>query len=133
MKRPGKDLTVVTYGRMVSPFLEIATELSRDQGLEIEVVDPRTLRPLDADTIVQSVRKTGRVLIVHEAVTFGGYGAELAATIADSEAFYYLDAPIRRLGGEDVPIPYNPELERNAVPTPERIRDTILELANRRG
>lgn len=125
VKREGSDLTIVTYGRMLPTCIDVANELAEADGIEIEIVDPRTLRPLDAEPIVQSVKKTGRVLIVHEAVQFGGYGGELAATIADSEAFYYLDAPIKRLGGLDVPIPYNPELERNAVPTPERIRDAI--------
>ncbi len=125
VKREGKDLTIVTYGRMVPTCIEIADEMSVSDGVEIEIVDPRTLRPLDAEPIIASAKKTGRVLIVHEAVQFGGYGGEIAATIADSEAFYYLDAPIRRLGGLDIPIPYNPELERNAVPTPERIRETI--------
>lgn len=125
IKREGKDLTIVTYGRMLPTCMEIADEMSASDGVEIEIVDPRTLRPLDAEPIIASAKKTGRVLIVHEAVQFGGYGGEIAATIADSEAFYYLDAPIRRLGGLDIPIPYNPELERNAVPTPERIRETI--------
>ena len=125
VKREGKDLTIVTYGRMVPTCIEIADEMSVSDGVEIEIVDPRTLRLLDAEPIIASAKKTGRVLIVHEAVQFGGYGGEIAATIADSEAFYYLDAPIRRLGGLDIPIPYNPELERNAVPTPERIRETI--------
>lgn len=125
VKREGKDLTIVTYGRMVPTCIEIADEMSAKDGVEIEIVDPRTLRPLDAEPIIASAKKTGRVLIVHEAVQFGGYGGEIAAIIADSEAFYYLDAPIRRLGGLDIPIPYNPELERTAVPTPERIRETI--------
>ncbi len=125
VKREGRDLTIVTYGRMVPTCIEIADEMSAKDGVEIEIVDPRTLRPLDAEPIIASAKKTGRVLIVHEAVQFGGYGGEIAAIIADSEAFYYLDAPIRRLGGLDIPIPYNPELERNAVPTPERIRETI--------
>ncbi|TVQ98223.1 MAG: alpha-ketoacid dehydrogenase subunit beta [Spirochaetaceae bacterium] len=125
VKREGTDLTIVTYGRMLPTCMEIADEMAAKDGIEIEIVDPRTLRPLDAEPIIASAKKTGRVLIVHEAVQFGGFGGEIAAIIADSEAFYYLDAPIRRLGGLDVPIPYNPELERNAVPTPERIRETI--------
>jgi pyruvate dehydrogenase E1 component beta subunit len=128
VKREGNDLTIITYGRMLSTCMEVAEDLSSKDGIEIEIVDPRTLRPLDAKPIIASVKKTGRVLIVHEAVQFGGFGGEIAAIIADSEAFYYLDAPIRRLGGLDVPIPYNPHLERNAVPTPERIRETIQEL-----
>jgi pyruvate dehydrogenase E1 component beta subunit len=128
VKREGADLTIVTYGRMLSMCLDLAEELAESDGIEIEVVDPRTLRPLDTEPIVQSVAKTGHALIVHEAVQFGGFGGELAATIADSEAFYYLDAPIRRIGGTDVPIPYNPELERNAVPTREKVTQAVREL-----
>lgn len=127
IKRAGKDVTVVTYGRMVPTCLDVAEALS-NEGIEIEVVDPRTLLPLDKETIIQSARKTGRVLIVHEAVQTGGFGGEIAAVIADSEAFFYLDAPIKRLGGLDVPIPYCPELEKNAVPTEETIKDAIYEL-----
>ncbi|HWQ80179.1 MAG TPA: alpha-ketoacid dehydrogenase subunit beta [Anaerovoracaceae bacterium] len=127
VKREGKDLTVITYGRMVPTCLKVAEDLAKE-GFDIEVVDPRTLRPLDTDTLIQSAKKTGKVLIVHEAVQTGGFGGEIAATIADSEAFFYLDAPIKRLGGLDIPIPYNPELERNAVPTEEKIREAVYAL-----
>jgi pyruvate/2-oxoglutarate/acetoin dehydrogenase E1 component len=85
------------------------------------VVDPRTLKPLDEGPIVQSVVKTGRVLIVHEACRTGGYGGELAAVIAESEAFDYLDAPIKRLAGLDIPVPYNRDLERQMVPQVDNI------------
>jgi len=115
VKREGKDLTIVATSIMVSRSLEAAEQLAAE-GIEVEIVDPRTLRPLDADPIVQSVIKTGKVLIVHEAVKTGGYGGELAATIAESRAFGYLDAPIVRLAGRDMPIPYNRTLELNAVP-----------------
>ena len=127
IKREGKDLTIITYGRMVPTCLKVAEDLEKE-GIDIEVVDPRTLRPLDTDTLIASAKKTGRVLIVHEAVQTGGFGGEIAATIADSEAFFYLDAPIKRLGGLDIPIPYNPELERNAVPTEEKIREAVYAL-----
>jgi pyruvate dehydrogenase E1 component beta subunit len=127
VKREGRDLTIITWGRMVQRSLEVAEELA-DKGIEIEVVDPRTLRPLDSGPLIASAKKTGRVLIVHEAVLTGGFGGEIAATVADSDAFYYLDAPIRRLGGMDVPIPYNPNLEQNVVPTVEQIRDTVREM-----
>jgi pyruvate dehydrogenase E1 component beta subunit len=113
---------------MVPTVLEVADKLSKEEGFEIEVVDPRTLMPLDKEIIVNSVKKTGKAMVIHEAVQTGGYGGEIAAVIADSEAFFYLDAPIRRLGGLDVPIPYNPELERNAVPTAEKIEANIREL-----
>ncbi len=128
VKREGRDLSIITYGRLLPTCLEIAETFSAERGIEIEAVDPMTLRPLDAAPIIESVKKTGHVLIVHEAVKHGGFGGEIAATIADSEAFFYLDAPIKRLGGMDVPIPYNPELERNAVPNPERIRAAIQEV-----
>ncbi|GAA4712166.1 alpha-ketoacid dehydrogenase subunit beta [Brevibacillus fulvus] len=115
IKRAGKDVTIVATAIMVHRALEAAAELAKE-GIEAEVVDPRTLVPLDEETIVQSVKKTGRVVIVHEAVKRGGFGGEIASIIAESEAFDYLDAPIKRLGGLPVPIPYNPLLEKAAVP-----------------
>jgi len=119
VKRPGRDLTIVATSIMVPRSLQAAEELAKE-GIEVEVVDPRTLKPLDLPTIVESVKKTGRVLIVHEAVKIGGYGGELAAAIAESEAFGYLDAPIVRLAGRDMPIPYNRNLEVHTVPqTPD--------------
>lgn len=127
VKREGDDVTIVAWGRMVNRCLEVAEELAAD-GIEVEVVDPRTLLPLDDRPIIESARKTGRVLIVHEAVQTGGFGGEIAARIADSDAFYYLDAPIKRLGGLDVPIPYNPVLEANVVPTAEKIGAAVREL-----
>jgi pyruvate/2-oxoglutarate/acetoin dehydrogenase E1 component len=120
VKREGRDLTIVAYSIMVPRALDAAEKLA-GEGIEVEVVDPRTLNPLDTETIVRSVSKTGRVLIVHEAPVTGGVGAELAAVIADSEAFDYLDAPIRRLAGRNVPIPYNRTLEAAAVPQVEDI------------
>jgi len=120
VKREGKDLTIVATSIMVSKSLA-AAELLAEEGIEVEVVDPRTLRPLDPEPIIQSVIKTGRVLIVHEAVKTGGYGGELAGVIAESKAFGYLDAPIVRLAGRDMPIPYNRTLEINTVPQIEDI------------
>jgi pyruvate/2-oxoglutarate/acetoin dehydrogenase E1 component len=96
------------------------------------VVDPRTLKPLDAETIVASVKKTGRVLIVHEAARTGGFGGELAAVIAESEAFGYLDAPIVRLAGRDMPIPYNRMLEYHTVPQVENIVEKARDVAKLR-
>jgi len=127
IKRKGKDVTVVTWGRMVPMCLDVAAVLEKD-GIQVEVVDPRTLVPLDRATIIESVCKTGRVVIVHEAVQTAGYGGEIAAVIADSDAFFHLDAPIRRVAGYDVPIPYNPKLEKAAVPTPERIERAVRDL-----
>jgi pyruvate dehydrogenase E1 component beta subunit len=115
VKRAGRDLTIVAYSIMVPRALQAAEQLAAE-GIEVEVVDPRTLKPLDAATIVQSVKKTGRVLIVHEAARTGGFGGELAAVIAESEAFGYLDGPIVRLAGRDMPIPYNRNLETHTVP-----------------
>ncbi|MGD0707398.1 MAG: alpha-ketoacid dehydrogenase subunit beta [Anaerolineaceae bacterium] len=120
IKRPGKDLTILTYSNEVLHSLE-AAEILAKENIDIEVVDLRSLKPLDTETIVQSVSKTGRVLIVHEANKIGGFGGELAAVICESEAFDRLDAPIIRLGGRDIPIPYNRTLERAATPQVEDI------------
>jgi pyruvate dehydrogenase E1 component beta subunit len=131
VKRTGKHLSVVATGMMVPRSLE-AAEILAKEGIDIEVIDPRTLRPLDEETIVKSVMKTGRVLIVHEACKTGGYGGELAAVIAESQAFDYLDAPIVRLAGKDIPIPYNRTLEANAVPQVEDIVTEARKLAKGR-
>ncbi len=126
--REGSDVTIITYGRMLPMCMEAAEILEKEPGISVEIVDPRTLVPLDKETIIKSAKKTGRVLIVHEACQTGGYGGELAAVIADSEAFYYLDAPIKRYGGLDVPIPYCPELEKNVVPTRDNVVSKVIEL-----
>ena len=128
IKREGKDLTIIATGIMVQKSLAAAEKLA-EEGIDIEIVDPRTLRPLDTETIVSSVKKTGKVLIVHEAVKTGGFGGELAGVIAESEAFGYLEAPIIRLAGREVPIPYNRELETAAVPQVEDIVEKARELA----
>jgi len=128
IKREGRDLTIVAYSIMVPRALEAAQKLAAE-GIEAEVVDPRSLNPLDKDTIIRSVCKTGRVLITHEAPVTGGFGGELGAVIAESEAFDYLDAPIRRLAGRNIPIPYNRTLERAAVPQVEDIVEAARSLA----
>ena len=128
IKRAGKDLTIIATGIMVQKSLAAAEELIKE-GIDIEIVDPRTLRPLDTETIVGSVKKTGKVLIVHEAVKTGGFGGELAGVIAESEAFGYLEAPIIRLAGKEVPIPYNRDLEQAAVPQIADIVEKARELA----
>lgn len=120
VKRQGRDLTLLAYSIMVPRALEAAAQLA-SEGIEVEVVDLRTLKPLDTETIFNSVIKTGRVLIVHEAPLTGGFGGELSALIAESEAFDFLDAPIRRLAGRNIPIPYNRTLERASVPQVEDI------------
>jgi len=131
IKREGKDLTIIATSIMVQRSLQAAEELAKD-GIDVEIVDPRTLRPLDTETIVNSVKKTGKVLIVHEAVKTGGFGGELAGVIAESEAFGYLDAPILRLAGREVPIPYNRNLELKAVPQVEDIIEKARDLAKLR-
>jgi pyruvate dehydrogenase E1 component beta subunit len=127
-KREGKDLTIITYGRMVPRCLDVAQELAKNNEADIEVIDIRTLVPLDKQALVDSARKTGRVLVVHEACQTGGFGGELVSTIVESDAFFYLDAPVKRLGGLDVPIPYNPQLEAQVVPTEEKITAAVREL-----
>lgn len=115
VKKEGADITIVATSIMVHKALEAAEELTK-HGIDVEVIDPRTLVPLDTETIIRSVKKTGRAIVVYEAVKRGGYGAEIASMIGESDAFDYLDAPIMRLGGKAVPMPYNPNLEKQAVP-----------------
>lgn len=115
VRRRGGDLTIVATGVEVSRSLEAAERLAAE-GIQATVVDPRTLKPLDTETIVREVIGTGRVLLVQEAVRTLGFMSEVAAMIAESEAFVHLRAPVARLAGLDIPIPYAPQLERAAVP-----------------
>ena len=124
IKRPGKDLTIVANNVMVPRSLAVAERLALE-GIDVEVIDPRTLLPLDAETIINSVIKTGRLLVIHEACQTGGWAGEVIATVTGSRAFDYLDTPVRRLAGKDTPIPYNRELERSAVPQEEDIEQEI--------
>jgi acetoin:2,6-dichlorophenolindophenol oxidoreductase subunit beta len=126
--REGKHVTVVATSVMVNRAEEAAKQLA-EEGIEIEIIDPRTLRPLDDAPIIESVKKTGRALVVHEAVEMGGFGGEIVARIASSEAFDYLEAPVRRLAGLDIPIPYNRELEYHTVPQVENIVAEARKLA----
>ena len=122
VRREGADVTIVASGIMVHRALAAAEELAED-GVDAEIIDLRSIRPIDTATIIESVKKTGRLLCVYEGVKTLGLGAEISAMIAESEAFAYLDAPILRLGGAESPIPYNPELEKAAVPqTPDIVR-----------
>lgn len=123
----GSDLTVVVWGLMVLFASEIAEKLKREQGVSIEVIDLRTLVPLDMATLTQSVKKTGKMLIAHEAPKSAGFGAELAARIAE-ETFEYLDAPIARVGGFEAPIPYSQPLEKEILPQPADLEAAILKL-----
>ena len=126
IKRAGTDVTVVATSAMVPRALSAATVLERD-GIGVEVIDPRTLQPLDEETILASVRKTNRLLIVHEAWVRGGFGAEVAAMVVD-KAFDYLDAPVARLGAPHTPMPYNDRLELEVIPSQERIADAVRAL-----
>ncbi|EKF35241.1 alpha-ketoacid dehydrogenase subunit beta [Bacillus xiamenensis] len=127
VKRSGKDVTIVATAIMVHKALEAAKELEAE-GIDVEIIDPRTLVPLDEETIIESVKKTGKCIVVHEAVKRGGYGGEIASMIAESDAFDYLDAPIKRLGGLPVPIPYNPTLEKAVIPQVPDIIEAAKEL-----
>ena len=111
---------------MVPRSLAAAKVLSR-YGISVEVIDPRTLHPLDKDTIIKSVKKTNHLLIVHEACTQGGYGAEISAIVMEL-AFDYLDAPVVRLGAPHTPMPYNDDLERSVIPSHERIVEEVKKL-----
>lgn len=126
--REGRDVTIVATSIMVSRALDAAEQLAAE-GIEAEVIDPRTLSPLDDDPIIASVIKTGRALVVHEAVRTGGFGGEIVARIIDSPAFDYLEAPLRRLAGQDIPIPYNRTLEYHTVPQVENILAEARSLA----
>ena len=124
-RKPGDDVTVITWGMMVQRSLEAAAKVEAARGVTIEVIDLRTLNPLDKDSILESVHRTGKVLIVHEDTLTGGFGAEIAALIA-TEAFDRLDAPVLRVAAKDTPVPYGPELE-NAMLPQERDVVTALE------
>lgn len=126
--RAGDDLTVIAYGLMLHYALEAAETLA-GEGIDVEVIDLRTIVPLDKETILDSVKKTSKVLIVHEDTRTGGFGGELASIIAE-EAFEYLDAPVRRLTGPDVPaMPFAKPLEDAFLPNPARIAEALRELA----
>lgn len=121
--RSGNDVTIVAWGRMVHEATAVAEKLAGD-GIQCEVIDPRTLQPLDIDTIVASAKKTNRVVVVHEAVRFGGLGAEVAAQIQE-HAFDYLDAPVGRIAAPFSPVPFSPALEQHYIPDAARIEAGI--------
>lgn len=127
VRREGRHATIVATAIMVHRALE-AAEILAGEGIDIEVIDLRTLRPIDTATIIESVKKTSRLACVYEGVKTLGIGAEISAMIAESEAFDYLDAPILRLGGAEAPIPYNPVLEKAAVPQTDRIVSAMRNL-----
>ncbi len=123
VKRSGSDATVVTWGAMVPRALEAADELAAE-GTQVEVVDLLSLRPWDRETVLASVERTNRVVVAHQAHRHGGFGAEVAATIAE-RAFDSLDAPVSRVGSLDVPVPFSPPLEEYVLPNADRIADAV--------
>lgn len=127
VKREGRDVTVITYGTGVYWTLDASAEVA-GEGIETEVVDLRTLQPLDFETILASVKRTGKVLIVHEDTLTGGIGAEIAALVS-SRGFEYLDAPVRRVASPDAPVPYAPTLEDAYLPDSRKVAAAIRSLA----
>jgi pyruvate dehydrogenase E1 component beta subunit len=127
--REGKDVTIIGVGIMVQKALVAAKQLS-SKGIDAEVIDPRTLVPLDKDTLIKSVAKTGRVIIAHEAHRRSGPGAEISAMLAE-EAIEYLDGPIIRIGAMNVPLPYSPELENHVLPNENDIVQAALKLCGK--
>jgi len=127
-EREGTDLSIITYGMMVHKARNVAKELEKDEGLSIEIIDLRTIVPLDSDAVLASVKKTNRALILYEDHEFIGFGAELSAQIADL-AFEHLDAPVRRVAGAFTPIPFADPLEKAVLPQDENIREAVRELA----
>jgi len=124
--RPGNAATVVAFSKMLAGSLEAAEELGRD-GISLEIIDPRSLSPLDLETIVSSVKKTGRLVIVHEAVEDGGVGAEIAAKVQRA-AFYYLDSPIERVAAPAAPVPASPTLEKSFLPGKDKIARALRKI-----
>jgi len=127
VRRKGGDITVITYGNTTHMCLKVAELIHKETGVELEVIDLRSIVPLDIDTILDSVRKTSKVLIVHEGQIFNGFGAEIAAIITD-QAFEYLDAPVKRLGATNTPVGFNVILEKAILPNEEKIEKAVKEL-----
>ncbi|HAJ99549.1 MAG TPA: 2-oxoisovalerate dehydrogenase [Bacteroidales bacterium] len=129
IRRPGSDLSIITYGNTTHMSIRVADKIAAETGKEIEVVDIRSLIPLDKEAILNSVKKTNRVLVVHEDKVFGGFGGELAAIIAD-EAFKYLDAPVKRVGSTFTPVGFHRNLEKAILPSDENIYIAAKEVLN---
>lgn len=129
VKRPGKDITILTYSRMTYLCLEAAEQLAKEE-IDAEIVDLRTLKPLDFALIAESVKKTYNVLIVHEACLTGGFGGEIAARIGE-ELFDYLDAPVMRVGAKDVPVPFSPVMEDFVLPKVSDVVEGVKKVLNR--
>lgn len=131
IEKEGKDVTIVTFSKMVGTSLEVAKKLE-SEGISVEVINLRTLRPLDRDAIVASAKKTGRVVSVEEGWAQCGIGAEIAAILMESDAFDYLDAPMERITGADVPMPYSIPLEKLALPSQLDIETAIKRTLNKK-
>jgi 2-oxoisovalerate dehydrogenase E1 component len=129
IRRPGKDMSIITYGNTTLMSIEVADQIATETGEEIEVLDLRTLAPIDKDAIMATVKKTGKVLVVHEDKITGGAGGEIVAIIA-ADAFEYLDAPIKRVGSTNTPVGFHKVLERAVLPSNERIYTAAKELLN---
>ena len=128
IKREGRDITLITYSRMTYLSLEAADQLA-EEGISVEVIDLRTLKPMDFEIIAESVKKTFHAIIVHEACLTGGFGAEIAARISE-ELFDYLDAPVLRIGAKDTPIPFSPVLENFVLPQTGDIVEGVKKVLN---
>lgn len=126
VKRPGTDVTVVTWSRMLGVAFKTAEQLAAE-GIETEIVDLRTLAPLDKETVLASVRKTGRLVVLHEATRTGGFAGEVAAVVME-EAFGSLKAPLRRVTGPDIPVPASPPLERFYIPDAEQVVTAVKDI-----
>jgi 2-oxoisovalerate dehydrogenase E1 component len=126
--RAGSDVTVVTCGALVKRSMDAAKIASEREGIDVEVIDLRSVWPLDMERVADSVRKTGRVLIAHEDALSFGIGAEISARIGD-DLFSWLDAPIRRVASKDVWVAYSPRLEEAVLPQPQDVLEAIQELA----
>jgi len=130
VKREGSDISIAATSYMVQKSLEAAEKLSQEKGIECEVIDIRTLRPLDIDIILDSIKKTGRLLCVEEAPIFGGFMGEVSAQVSE-KGFDWLDAPVARVGGRNCPVPYSLVLEQEMIPGAGRIEKGILDLLNK--
>ena len=124
VKREGTDITIVAYSRMAAVAMHVAEQLATEHGISAEVVDLRSLRPLDRATIIDSVKKTNRAVVFEEDWRSYGIGAEIAATIQE-DAFDYLDAPVRRIAAAEVPLPYSKVMELSALPTAQHLVDAV--------
>ena len=130
IKKPGKDLTIVATSYMVQKSLEVVSELKEEMQIDCEVVDPRTIKPLDIDIIMESVKKTGKLICVEEACSFGGFMGEVVSQVVEY-GFDYLDAPIVRVASKNCPVPYNYLLEKEMIPSNGRIRESILKVLDK--